>query len=67
MPQSCVIQLLQALKTKLSAKSAKSFCSLTEPCSSILCCLNRHHVYLSNSRSHLTDTNTKLTYCTEKT
>lgn len=29
--------------------------------------LNRHHVCLSNSRVHLTDTDIKLTYCTAKT
>lgn len=66
MPQSCLTQSLQPLKTKLLAKSAKCSVALLNTCNSVLCCLNRHHVFLNNSRSHLTDTNTKLTYCTEK-
>lgn len=65
MPQSCFTQLQQSLKTKLFNQQ-NAFVALLNTYSSVLCCLNRHQVYLSNSRLHLTDTNTKPTYCTEK-
>lgn len=55
-----------AIKNQLLAKSTQYFCSLPEHCSSIICCLNRHNISLSNSRSHTTDTNTKLAHCAEK-